>query len=436
MTYWRHATLPLDVMKVGLPVCLLALAGCTHAPWNPNKGWAASKTEHVTVFTDALTEHRFSQQWLELSHAAYSVFLPAAGLQRQKVEVVWVKSEPGWLTRFFWPSDDPRNAWTLESLPGDGPIGRQGLIVLETRDQNAATTQLAHLFIEAAVPKASLWLHVGLARYMAKARIHRKGESYRACFGSAHFDEPVTAAAAPGPESYIRPRNLDPIRSGTGRNVTIPLDRVLRDDWYGYDRDGRYWYEYTAYGFVHFLIHGHSGWHRTRFPLFLEALARGAPVDEALASAYPHILPDEWDDLVANHVRPSPGRARMAAKRELLQGICLPIPPVHAVDKTPEPVAVDESSIRTLMNDLNRIDLFRRRADWVPGEVVAAEAANRPLRGGRGTGPSGEGSAAAGGQAPGGPLAPRKPPPVDPSIPSIRMAPEDAPAQPPPSPLP
>src|SRR5262245_20042736 len=143
--------------------CIL-VGGCTHAPWHPNQGWAASQSEHVTVFTDALVEHEFSQEWLELSHAAYRAFLP--GVKRDKVDVVWLKSEPGWASRVYGPTDIPRSAWTLESLPGGGPIGRDGLIVLETRDANAAATQMAHLFIESAVPKAALWLHVGLAHYM------------------------------------------------------------------------------------------------------------------------------------------------------------------------------------------------------------------------------------------------------------------------------
>jgi hypothetical protein len=358
----------------------LALASCTHAPWHPAEGWVASKTDHVTVFTDALSEHRFSQEWLELSHAAYSAFLPTAAMRRQNVDVLWVKSQPGWFLRFFWPNDDPRNAWALQSLPTGGAIGRNGLIVLETRDQNAAATQLAHLFIASAVPRADIWLHVGLARYMARARIHRKGPRHRACFGGSHFDEPVTSSAAPGPESSFAPRALDPVR-GTGRNVTMPLERVLRDDWYHYDREGRYWYEYTAYGFVHYLIHGHSGWHRTRFPIFLEALASGSSTDEALALAYPHILPHEWDDRVSEHVRPPPGGARRAATRTVAQGICLDMPPPRSADMEPVRVPVDEASIRGLLSDLGRMDLFRRHANWLPDDIIA-ETKNR--RGGDG----------------------------------------------------
>ncbi len=393
-------------------VLTAAAAGCTHAPWRPHAGWEASKSKHVTVYTDAITEHRFSQEWLERSHVAYQAFFPK--VKMDKVDVLWVKSEPGWFGRVFWPNEDPQDAWSLETVPSGGKIGRDGLIVLETRNEHAAAVQLAHLFIEKAVPNAPLWLHVGLARYMAKGRVHRRGDKWVACFGSAVFDEPITASM---PKRQIDPSRNPVLPNPTtlsSRGVAISLDEVLYTDWYRYDAKRRHWYEYTAYAFVHFLIHGRNGWHGTRFPVLLEALGEGKSTEEALGLAYPHILDEEWEAALAAHLRPPSNRALVATVPTVAQGICMRLPTIDE-STPPERAPVDEAAIRTVMDDLQRVEIFRRHSGWFPEEIVAAEAAKRPGRGGRGgrgPGPDRGGGAGRGGTAPARP--------GDPDVPTIR----------------
>ena len=82
------------------------------------------------------------------------------------------------------------------------------------------------------------------------------------------------------------------------------------------------------------MLHGKPG-HRERFPILLKALREGQSSDDALATGYPHILPDEWDDLLATHVRPPDVKAQIAQEQYLPQGICLRIPPAHHADDKP-----------------------------------------------------------------------------------------------------
>jgi hypothetical protein len=245
--------------------------------------------------------------------------------------------------------------------------------VRSTRDEGLAKSQMAHLFIMKSVPMAPLWLQVGLARYMSKFRVHHKGDRAVACFGGVAFDEPIRAGG---------PRN--------GRRVTISVDEIFNTDWYVYDKKKRYWYEYTAYALVHYLIHGEKGFHKTRFPLLLAALREGKTTEEALAAAYPHILPNEWDDRIDLYIRPPEGKAMIAENNYIPQGMCLTIPPVRLAEAKPTRTPANVADVALMLDDLTRVDPFHRHSSWMPHDIVEAEAAKRP-RGPRSPGiPGGE----------------------------------------------
>jgi hypothetical protein len=355
-----------------LPVLLLALGACTHS--NSGIGWSVSRTAHVKVYTEARIEHEYMQEWLELSHSAYQALFPE--VKTGTVDAVWLKNEPGG-TRFYSPLDDPAAGWTLESMPSGGRIGREGLIVLErkeefavgpngasmrsTRDEGLAKSQMAHLFIMKAVPMAPLWLQMGLARYMSRFRIHYRGDRAVACFGGVSFDEPIRAT-----------------RGRSGRRVIIATDEIFNTDWYVYDKKKRYWYEYTAYALVHYLIHGERGFHKTRFPKLLAALREGKSTEDALATAYPHILPKEWDDRLEAYVHPPEGRAMIAENPNIAQGMCLSVPPVRLAEAKPTRTPANAADVALMLDDLTRVDPFHRHASWMPHDIVEAEAAKRP----------------------------------------------------------
>jgi hypothetical protein len=352
-----------SLLRITAVTLLAGAIGCTHNPLRPYSGWVASRSENVTVYTDSLVEHRFSQEWLELSYAAYRAVFPL--LPARRVEVVYFQAPP---ERLYRPNDDPtRASWTVGTLPGGGRIGRDGLLVLETRSEHEAARQLAHHFIARALPDAPLWLQVGMSQYLARHRIHYKGGVWVACFGSRAFPN------APG---------------GSKRNVLIPVADLVTADWYQYDRKERYWYAYTAHAFVHFLIHGQGHLDGVRFRRFLDELSRNGNEEEALALAYPHILDDEWDQALTAHVYPRRNLQRLANERALPQGLCFRIPPAHHADHKPQRVPVPEEDIRLVIADLKRVDIFRTHGSWMPPDVAAAEAAKRPPRRAPSTGPT------------------------------------------------
>ncbi len=350
--------------------------------------WSENHTGNVVVYTDAKLEHEYMQEWLQRSYTVYRALFP--GIDPGKVDVVWLKSEPGAATRFYSPFDDPHAGWTLENLPSGSRIGRDGLIVLErreemypygdtfrmrsVRDHELAKLQMAHLFVMHAVPSAPLWLQVGLSRYMSRYRVRYRNRYYEACFGSASFDEPILV--------HAQPAGAPGSSAGDGRRVLVSMRDLVTADWYRYDGDLRYWYEYTAYALVHYLIHGSGGFNRVRFTGFLRALRDGLSTEEALARSYPQVLPDEWDDLLADHVRPAYRWPTEAVR--LAPGFCLRIPTEVEADFKPRRRKADPREIATLMEDLRRVSPFRRRGTWMPAEVVAAEAAKRPGKGGSG----------------------------------------------------
>jgi hypothetical protein len=414
---------------------LLVLVALSCARTNRYNNWAVSRSRNVAVYTDAKLEHEFIQEWLELSHAALQAFFPT--VKTGTVDVVWLKNQPGGGTRIYRPWDDPRSGWTLQSLPSvsDGRIGRGGLIVLErnqvsgpgqlsftpVRDETLAKEQMAHLFIMKAAPMAPLWLQVGLGRYLQKYRIHYRGNFWLACFGSPVFDEPIRAGVGGGMGDDGR---LLPGTTGDGRRVTLGVGDILEADWYDYDGRHRRWFEYTAYALVHYLIHGENGFNRGRFPLLFDAFRAGKSSAEALAFAYPHILPDEWDGRLSVHVRPTGRRSLVAGTPEITQGLCFQIPPVHHAEKKPRREKANARDIQVLMTDLQQVDPFRRHSGWWPQDIVEAEASKRK----RQPGPAGEpgrggerrGEGQRGPARPGQPGSPGQPPPDPGEIPTIR----------------
>jgi hypothetical protein len=354
-------------------VLTLTLQACAHG--GPPDGWNKSRTRNVVVYTDAWIEHEFMQEWLELSHMAYHALFP--DVKTGTVDAVWLREEPGGL-RVYHPLDDPQAGWTLETMPSGGQIGREGLIVLQrrddygagpngfamrsVRDESLAKSQMAHLFIMKKVPNAPLWLQVGLARYMSKFRVHDRGKPQGlACFGSVVFDEPIRAGGG-----------------RSGRRVTVDIAELTTTDWYGYDRSRRRWYEYTAYALVHYLMHGERGFNKDRFPLLLDALRKGQSTADALATAYPHVLPEEWDDRIDLYVRPSEGKAHIAENQFIPQGACFKIPPLSESERKPERTPADPYEVEVMLDDLRRVDPFRRHSSWFPRDVVEEEAAKRP----------------------------------------------------------
>jgi hypothetical protein len=285
---------------------------------------------------------------------------------------MFLQVPPGASGRIYLPNDDPPASWALGSLPGGGLIGRGGLIVLtERRDAKGTSRQVAYQLIGQAIPNAPVWLRIGFGQYLSEFRVHYRGDRgrspWKVCYGTQHgFLSPSYYANLGGLGS--RPQTQ---RDVPGRDVLIPLSDVLNADWYEYARNGRYWFNFTAYAFVSFLIHGRDSWHASRFPLLLKALAEGRSTADALAMAYPHLLPDEIDEELANYVR-SPRRGIFWQEKP--DGLCFEIPSGnHAAQKTAASPAA-EADVQAALDDLKRLPVWRGYASWYPSDVLLSQS--------------------------------------------------------------
>src|SRR5262249_14180086 len=130
----------------------------------------------------------------------------------------------------------------------------------------------------------------------------------------------------------------------------------------------------------HYLIHGENGFHETRFGMLLRALRDGKSSEEALRLAYPHILDEEWDKRLAAHVRPMPNRALIASNPNIVEGICFRIPPAQEAEAKPKRRPANPAAIAAMLDDLERVGIFKRHSGWLPQEIVDVEAAKRPRK--------------------------------------------------------
>jgi hypothetical protein len=389
--------------KAALGIALVLLASaCTYNPRRPAAGWSAYDTRNVRVYTSTVIEHQYAQEWLETAYNAYrnSFF---KDMKLRPLEAMFLQVEPGGMGRLFRPNDDPPASWALEGMPGGGRIGKDGLIVLtERRDYRGTSKQVAYQLIGQAIPHAPLWFRVGFGQYLSEYRVHYKGDRWMVCYGTDKGFLSPTHFANPSGSLAVRAQTM---RNVPGRDILIPLDQVLEADWYR-ARDKAYWFNFTAYALVSYLIHGHDGWHASRFPLLLEAFRQGKSTAEALAAAYPHLLLDELDHEVTEYVR-SPRKGVFWAQNP--DGLCFRIPSGAYADKKGARSPVAEADVQEALEDLERMPLWRKYGSWYPTDVLQAESGplkRKPVRG-----------AKPGANEPAGGA---MPPPGDPRAPELR----------------
>jgi hypothetical protein len=343
------------------------VAGCSHDPHRPAAGWQAHDSRNVRVYSETMIEHEYAQEWLENAFHAYAnSFFKDLPLHR--LEAMFLQAEPGGLTRFYFPNDDPPVSWALEGMPGGGRIGKDGLIVLtDRRDFRGVSRQVAYQLINQAMPHAPLWLRIGFGQYLSEYRVHYAGNRWKVCYGTWHgFLSPSHYANLGG--LGARPETM---RSVPGRDVLVPLADVLDADWYAAGRVGRTWFNFTAYAFVSYLIHGRDAWHASRFAVLLQAFQQGKSTADALATAYPHLLPDELDEALADYVK-APRRGVFWQERP--DGVCFPIPPGTHAEKTPARSPIDEADVQAALDDLARMPLWREPGSWYSTDVLLSQS--------------------------------------------------------------
>jgi len=342
-------------------------AACSHNPSRPAAGWQAHDSRNVRVYSETLVEHEYAQEWLENAYHAFanSFF---KDLPLHPLEAMFLQTEPGGMTRVYTPNDDPPVSWALEGMPGGGRIGKHGLIVLiDRRDNRGVSRQVAYQLIGQAIPHAPLWFRIGFGQYLSEFRVHYAGNRWKVCYGTQHgFLSPSQYVNLGG--LGARPQTL---RAVPGRDVLVPLGDVLDADWYAAGKVGRNWFNFTAYAFVSFLIHGRDAWHASRFALLLQAFQQGLSTADALAQAYPHLLPDELDQNLADYVQAPRNGVFWQEKPD---GVCFAIPPGYHAEKKAARSPVDEADVQAALDDLARMPLWRESGSWYPTDVLLSQS--------------------------------------------------------------
>jgi hypothetical protein len=324
-----------------LVAAAVVLAGCGAMPWNPYGGWKVVRTKHLTIYTSTRFLHTHTAESLEYAYAALG-----ASLFRTRtiapVEVLFLEDPE--MVASLGPF---RSGASIGRLPGQGVLGRRGLVVLgETTEMPSAAHRLAHLFLHSLAPKAPLWIQEGYASYAETIQYQGDGNSQVACLGHLNFGEPM-----------------------------IPLEELFAWSWAGYDQSKKTdWYRHTARSLLDYFLMGENKSLHKQFATLMVALTEGRATKEALAEAFPGLSVADLEKRMVQHRRESEARPR---------GLCplpFPIAPERGADfHNPrfEPLAKED--IRELFL---RLWLLPRRAgyvDWFPPAVLTLAGAREAI---------------------------------------------------------
>lgn len=259
-------------------------------------GWSKISTRHFDVYTDNSANHQDVLPALENSYAAFaaSPFFRGGAARVERMEVLFMPDADfqGLFGMF-------RQGVALARVPGDGAIGKQGLLVLRPfalqrmdRDVRfdsdlgkvgggqpnpggqAAAEMVAHLFVQRVFPQAPLWLHEGLATYLNTVAIRQDAQGNAvACFG------------------------LPQAQAGY-----IGLPRLWDMTFAGYaDASVRGFFRSTAYLFVDFVLHGENSAFREKAGGLLGGMAVGDPSVKVVETVFAPLGIAELDKRVEVH---------------------------------------------------------------------------------------------------------------------------------------
>jgi hypothetical protein len=316
-------------MRSRLLFALIALSGCTHLPWNPYRGWRVWRTPTVAMYTDTIAQYEPALEWMDKAFAVYKATF-FADFDVPPAQVLYFSSDAN--SPFIRASGTFKYGMTIARSPWAEAHGGKTLVVVGYASwQWRYHHQLAHHFIEAAVPHAPLWFQEGFARYLTSF-YGLPNRPQIVCFGR---DQPAYTT-----------------------KVSLPLSDLLGATYHDYNESQEPWVGPLSQSFVDFLIHGEGGRLRGRLTTLMRALARGKTSQEALAEVYPDLPLDRMDELFADHVR----RLR-APGEECPLALELRNPPVKV-----EPIRapVPEAEAQALVESLQQVREKTGYADFAP----------------------------------------------------------------------
>jgi hypothetical protein len=247
---------------------------CTHAPWNPHRGWRAWKTANVTVYAETVFEPTVTIEDMETSYLILaSTFFH--GFAIPPVEVIQIPNAG--YTPFLGPGGGAKMEAVFTGLHvGASRTPHSILLVSERVSRGTGAHLLAHHFIEAAAPRSPLWFHEGLGRYLSAFASYGQSGEY-ACFG------------------IVRPYAVG--------GMLEPLPELFALSWADHNRQSAPNMNVTAWGLVDYLLHGRDGTLAPSLRSLMRALAAGANGYPALASVYPPEVVKTIDEDMPDHTR-------------------------------------------------------------------------------------------------------------------------------------
>jgi hypothetical protein len=330
------------------------------------EGWRQVETRNITLYTNTDVQYKETLRQLENSYSSLSASF-FKGKDIGKVEVLFMDD-----TDFIGYFGNFRKGAALASVPGDGVIGKNGLLVLRPHSQdlnpsvgadgvaaknfdagtgalnNAAGTSakemLTHLFILRAMPKVPLWFHEGFSAYVSTSEVRAGNGQTFGCFGfplTGQVMMPVASIWDTGFEQYAKP-------------------------------EYRGWFQSTAMTLVDFVMHADNNKHRAAMGQMVNDLASGMPSSSVVSAAFDGANEKAIDELLQVHRQ---NVSQIVASAAPVRGQCpfgVVIPSVLAPDESvPKITSRSAADMEALFRALSAFPAKDEYPPYYPPEVVA-----------------------------------------------------------------
>jgi hypothetical protein len=316
------------------------VAGCAHGGIGNPEGWSVVKSKHFTIYAGTPRNTQLDLRSLELAYAAFK-----SGLFKHvdmNVDVVFLED-----TDFPEVVGFRRKYMSLAKVPGGGPIGASGLLILkDDPGGNSEAEGLAHLFIDKAFPKAPLWFHEGFSSYARTVMVMTNSEGKRGgCFGKVEG----------------------------GQDTLMPLEKLLGLSWDDTDGDeARSWYTYTARTLIDYIIHGEDGKNRERMGWLASAVSDGKSSQEAFAAAFPNVAPSAMDKKLGAHAADAAFQSKNNSAA--VRGLCpwgVEIKDENAPDEgDPKIEPAPAAAIKAVLEAVKKLPRLDGYPPWYPADKI------------------------------------------------------------------
>jgi hypothetical protein len=296
-------------------------------------GWNQVETKNFTLFTNTDSQYKESLRQLENTYASLSASF-FKGKDIGKVEVLFMDD-----TDFIEYFGNFRKGAVLSSVPGNGAIGKNGLLVLRPHSQslnpsvgadgvaastfsagtgtmnNAAGTSakemLTHLFIQRAMPSVPLWFHEGFSSYVSSSEVRAGNGQTFGCFGF-----PVTG------------------------QVLMPVSSIWDTSFDQYSKpEYRGWFQATALMLIDFVMHADNNKHRSAMGSMVNDLAAGKSSSVVVSAAFDGASEKTIDGLLQIHRQ---NVSQLVSSNSPVRGQCpfgVLIAPELAPDESPPKIS-------------------------------------------------------------------------------------------------